>query len=100
MEHEKYEQEALAALQAAQQAAALRYHQEISTRHLIWALLQAEDGRIATLVKHAGVDAVKLQEASAQLLSRQPAVRGQESRLYYAPALLRVLAIAETEGAK
>ncbi len=100
MEQEKYGQEALLALQAAQQAAAVRYHQEVSTRHLFWALLQAEDGRIAQAVKRAGVDEKELQNAAAEMLSRQPSVRGQESRLYYTPALLRVLAIAEKAAQK
>ncbi|WP_346354889.1 ATP-dependent chaperone ClpB [Azotosporobacter soli] len=100
MEHEKYEPEALAAIQAAQQAAALRYHQEVSTRHLLWGLLQPSEGRLQELIKRAGGDAAALQSGISELLGKQPSVRGQESRLYYTPSLLRVMGLAEKSAAK
>ena len=44
MENEKYTQKVMAAFQAAQQIAALRYHQEITAAHLLLSLVKEPEG--------------------------------------------------------
>ena len=49
MGEEKYTAKALAALQGAQQTAALRYHQEITSLHALLALAKEPEGLLATI---------------------------------------------------
>ncbi|SHI83543.1 ATP-dependent chaperone ClpB [Propionispora hippei] len=95
MNQEKYTQKAMAVLSAAQQICARYYHQEMTTRHVLLALLKEDDGMTAHLLKEAQVDTKLFQKQAEALLKQQPAVRGQESGLRMNTAMLRVLALAE-----
>ena len=95
MNQEKYTQKAAAALQEAQQAAALNYHQELTTAHLALALVREPDGVIAYILSQLNVDPRLLQSRLEQAVKKLPAVRGAESTLRANTALVRVLALAE-----
>lgn len=95
MAKEKYTQRALAALQEAQQLAALYYHQEVSTRHLLLALVKEKDGMMAQVFSRLKINSQLLQARLEQLLKKQPAVRGQDIGLRMSTAMIRVLALAE-----
>ncbi len=95
MAQDKYTQRALAILQEAQQLAALNYHQEVTTRHLLLALVQEKDGMISQVLAKATIDADLLRARLTQLLKNQPAVRGQDSGLRMNTAMVRVMALAE-----
>lgn len=94
MAQEKYTQRVLAALQDAQQTAALHYHQELTTAHLLLALAKEPEGVLATIFEECKVDARLLKARLEQLLQKLPSVRGQESRLYPSTALTRVMGLA------
>ena len=49
MEQEKYTQRVLNTLQRAQQNAALHYHQEIGSLHVLLALVQEPEGLLETI---------------------------------------------------
>mgnify|MGYP000704890840 FL=1 len=49
MEQDKYTARTLAALQSAQQIAAMRYHQEITSAHVLLALAKEPEGLLATI---------------------------------------------------
>ena len=49
MGEEKYTQKVLEAMQSAQQEAALRYHQEITSAHVLAALIKEPEGLLATM---------------------------------------------------
>jgi len=95
MSQDKYTQRATAILQEAQQLAALHYHQEITTRHLMLALVEETDGLISQVLSKAKVDVGLLRARLTQLLKNQPAVRGQDSGLRMNTAMVRVMALAE-----
>lgn len=100
MGYEKFTQRSLAVIQEAQQIAALHYHQEITTRHLMLALTRETDGILGAVFAQASVDTKLMATKLEQLLSQQPSVRGQESGLHMNSAMIRVLAKAESLAQK
>lgn len=95
MNSEKYTQKAAAALQEAQQLAALHYHQELTAKHLALALVKDAEGIMAYLLAQLAVDIRLFTVKLEQLLQTIPAVRGQDSGLRMNTAMVRVLALAE-----
>ena len=81
-------------MQSAQQNAALHYHQEIGSLHVLLALAQEPEGILATIFQEAGVDLGMLQSRLEQQLRKIPSVKGQD-RLTMSVELARVLAKAE-----
>ena len=90
MENEKYTQKVMAAFQAAQQIAALRYHQEITAAHLLLSLVKEPEGLLTTIFADCHTDVPMLQARLEQVLNKIPAVQGQ-SRLSMATEMVRVL---------
>ena len=98
MNSEQYTQKAAAALQEAQQLAALHYHQELTAKHLALALVKEAEGIMAYLLSQLHIDVRLLTARLEQLVSKLPAVRGQENGLRMNTALMRVLALAEKQA--
>ncbi len=96
---EKYTQKTLEALQTAQQTAALHYHQEITSVHLLLALVKEPEGLLATIFEEASVDLAMLRARLEQLLRKIPSVKGQD-RLTMGVDMARVMAKAEAEAAR
>lgn len=94
MGEEKYTQKTLTALQAAQQAAALHYHQEITSAHLLLALVKEPEGLLQTIFDEANTDIPMLKARLEQELSKIPSVKGQE-RLTMGVDLARVMGKAD-----
>ena len=94
MEQEKYTQRVLNTLQRAQQNAALHYHQEITSLHVILALVQEPEGLLETIFQEAGADLGMLQQRLEQQLRKIPSVKGQD-RLTMSVELGRVMAKSE-----
>lgn len=90
MSEEKYTQKTLEALQAAQQEAALRYNQEITSAHLLSALIKEPEGLLSTIFEECKVDLPMLKASLEQLLKKLPSVHGQ-SRLGMSTEMVRVL---------
>ncbi|MEN6565423.1 MAG: ATP-dependent chaperone ClpB [Veillonellales bacterium] len=99
MDQEKFTQKAMAALQEAQQLAALYYHQEVTTRHLLMALVRDAEGMMAEILTQAKIDGNLFQSRLEQLLKNQPEVRGQDTGLRMNTAMIRVMALAEKMAA-
>ncbi len=99
MEQEKYTQRVLNTLQSAQQNAALRYHQEITSLHVLMALAQEPEGLLGTIFQEAGVDTRMLQTSVEEHLKKIPSVKGQD-RLTMSIELGRVMAKAEQLAGK
>ena len=96
---EKYTQKTLEALQTAQQTAALHYHQEITSAHLLLALVKEPEGLLATIFEEANTDLAMLRARLEQLLRKIPSVKGQD-RLTMGVDMARVMAKAEAEAAR
>ncbi|AIF52837.1 ATP-dependent chaperone ClpB [Pelosinus sp. UFO1] len=95
MGQEKYTQRAMAAVSEAQQLTALHYHQEMTTRHLLLALVKEEDGMIGQILAECKIDEKLLKAKLEKIISNQPSVRGQEGGLRMNTAMIRVLGLAE-----
>ena len=75
MEQDKYTARTLAALQSAQQIAAMRYHQEITSTHVLLALAKEPEGLLATIFDVCGVDLPLLKARLEKELAAIPSVR-------------------------
>lgn len=95
----KYTQKVMAAMQDAQQLAALNYHQEIAPAHFLLALAKEPEGLLYTIFKECNVDLTMLKTRLEQLLKKIPSVRGQD-RLSMSTAMARVLGVAEQNAKK
>lgn len=99
MAQDKFTQKASAAMQEAQQLAALNYHQELTTRHLLLALAKDNEGIIAYLLSQFAIQPYVLQAKAEQLVKNIPSVRGQDTTLRMNTAMVRALAVAENQAA-
>ena len=94
MEQDKYTARTLAALQSAQQIAAMRYHQEITSAHVLLALAKEPEGLLATIFEVCGVDLPMLKARLEKELVSIPSVHGS-NRLGMGMDMVRVLGRAE-----
>ena len=99
MDLNKFTQKAREGLAAAQQLAAEMHHQEVTSKHLLAALIRQEDGLAGRFLAEAGADLPSLQRGLEELLRKIPAVYGSEGQLHLGAGLARVLAMAEKEAA-
>ncbi|MEA1961497.1 MAG: ATP-dependent chaperone ClpB [Bacillota bacterium] len=98
MKPEKLTQKSREALTAAQHLVAERHQQELTSKHLLWVLLQQENGLAQRLFEQSGVDTEALEQQLKHLLDKIPAVHGYEGSVYMGSSLSRVLARAEKEA--
>ncbi|HBQ87159.1 MAG TPA: type VI secretion system ATPase TssH, partial [Syntrophomonas sp.] len=98
MNIERFTQKSREALGGAQQLAAERHHQEVTGKHLLYTLLQQEDGITRHLYEQAGVNMDDFSSRLDKLLDKIPAVYGYEGSVFTSSALARTLAQAEKEA--
>jgi len=94
MGQEKYTAKTMAALQAAQQMAAMRYHQEITSLHVLLALAKEPEGLLTDIFNECKTDLPMIKARLEQELGKIPSVRGTD-RLSMGMDMVRVLARAE-----
>ncbi|MBR5913895.1 MAG: ATP-dependent chaperone ClpB [Selenomonadaceae bacterium] len=90
MAGEKFTAKAMAAIQAAQQIAAMKYHQEFNSKHLMFALVKEPEGLLATIFEDCQTDLPMLKVKLEAELNKIPSVKGQE-RLSMGVDLSRVI---------
>ncbi len=76
MNAEKFTQKSLEALKSAQAEATRRRHQAVDTPHLLFALLEQEQGLVPRLLEKAGIQPAIAKARTAELLDRIPSVSG------------------------
>ncbi len=94
MGQEKYTAKTLAALQSAQQIAAMKYHQEITSAHVLLALAKEPEGLLATIFEECQTDMPMLKARLEQELAKIPSVKGTD-HLGMGMDMVRVLGRAE-----
>lgn len=94
MAEEKYTQRTMGVLQTAQQIAAMRYHQQITSMHVFFALVQEPEGLLETIFADCNSDLSLLRVRLEQELSKIPSIKGQD-RLSMGMDMVRVLGHAE-----
>ena len=98
MAGEKYTAKAGAAIQAAQQLAAMKYHQEFNSLHVLSVLAKEPEGLLATIFDDCKTDLPMLKVRLEKELNSIPSVKGQE-RLTMGVDLARVIGKAKEYAA-
>lgn len=94
MANEKFTTKATQAIQAAQQLAAMKYHQEFNSLHLMLALTREPEGLMLTIFTDCKTDLPMLKVRLEAELNKIPSVQGQE-RLTMGVDLARVIGKAQ-----
>ncbi len=100
MNMEKFTERSRGFLQAAQTIAMREGHQRVLPEHLLKALMDDDQGLSANLIKRAGGEPKRVQEAVDQMIARMPKVSGGDGQVYVDTALVRVLDEAEKVAKK
>ena len=94
MAEEKYTNKAMAVIQSAQQTAAMRYHQEITSLHVLFALAKDPEGLLATIFDECKTDLPMLKRKLETELNKIPSVKGYD-RLNLGIDMARVIGKAQ-----
>lgn len=94
MSQKNFTTKALAVMEAAQQAAAMRYNQEITSAHVLLALAKEPEGLLATIFEECNTDLPMLKARVEKELSNIPSVKGTD-RLSMGPDMVRVIGRAQ-----
>ena len=83
MGQEKYTAKTLAALQEAQQMAAMRYQQEITSTHVLLALAKEPEGLLATIFEDCQTDLPMLKAWDGySLTTARPEIQAQAKQVF------------------
>src|SRR5450755_1083302 len=82
MRLEKLTIKAREAVQAAQELAGSRGHQELTPEHLLAALLDQAEGVTGALLRKLGVDPTRVRQSTAESLEAQPQARGSTADIF------------------
>ncbi|WP_369900679.1 ATP-dependent chaperone ClpB [Bacillus manliponensis] len=89
------------AIMNAQSIAISRHHQEVDTVHLLFALLEQQDGLALRIFEKMNIDVDKLRKEVEQLLQKKPSVTGsgaEAGKVYVTHALQQLFARAEKKA--
>ncbi len=101
MDIEKFTDRARGFIQAAQTIAIREYHQQLTSEHLLKAMLDDEEGAAAGLIKAAGGDDGAARNAVEAALAKLPKVQGGGAgQPQITPALVRALDAAQAAATK
>ncbi|MFT3880430.1 MAG: Clp protease N-terminal domain-containing protein [Gemmatales bacterium] len=88
------------ALQAGQNLALRRHHQQMDVEHLLLSLLQEDEGLASAILTKLGANSKALQARLEVELDKIPKVSGGDDQVYVAGRLNRLMATAEDEAKK
>ena len=95
MNIDKYTVKAREALQEAASLAERDNHSQVETDHLLYTLLEQEEGIVPPLVEKIGVSAERLLDELDARLDKKPRVTGESAQVYMSPVLTKLCAHAE-----
>ena len=90
--NENYSEELKSILEAAQQQAVMRYHQELTTAHVLVALCGSE-GFFKYLLQSLHIDEAAFTQDAKNLVEKIPGVKGQDRQLMMGTGFARVMAM-------
>ena len=90
--NENYSEELKSILEAAQQQAVMRYHQELTTAHVLVALCGSE-GFFKYLLQSLHIDEAAFTQDAKNLVEKIPGVKGQDRQLMMGTGVARVMAL-------
>jgi len=98
MRLDKFTLKAQEAVQAAQNLAAERSHQEITPEHLLHALLEQHEGIVIPVLQRLGVDVSAVRDRLEKEIDKAPQVYGAAGQAYASPMFQSVLGAAWNEA--
>jgi ATP-dependent Clp protease ATP-binding subunit ClpB len=100
MRYDKFTTKLQEAFAEAQSLALGHDHQQIEPQHLLLALLNQEDGGVASLVAQAGGNSNALKQALSQAIGRLPKVEGTPGEVHVSRDLGNLLNVADKDAQK
>lgn len=95
--NENYSEELKSILEAAQQQAVMRYHQELTTAHVLAALCGSE-GFFKYLLQSLHIDEAAFAKEAKALVEKIPGVKGQDRQLMMGTGFARVMALLNKDA--
>jgi len=95
MRLDKFTTKAQEAMQAAQELAEQRNHQELTPEHVLSALLTQEQGIVGALLRKMGIETETVSVGIARALDEQPQVKGAAAEVYVGRRLKDLIADAQ-----
>jgi ATP-dependent Clp protease ATP-binding subunit ClpB len=100
MDFEKYTERSKGFVQAAQNLAQRRGHQQLTPEHLLKILVDDKEGLAANLIRAAGGDPNQVRLATDAALDKLPRVEGGSGQVYLSPEMNRLFDEAEKVAEK
>src|SRR3990170_8845758 len=100
MRYDKFTTKLQEALAEAQSLALGQDHQQIEPQHLLLALVNQEDGGVASLIAKAGGNPNALKQTLTQAIGRLPKVEGTPGEVHLSRDLGNLLNVADKEAQK
>jgi len=98
MQLDKFTVKSVEALQQAQRKAESLSHQELKPEHLLWALLNQQDGLVVSILNKIGIDNEKISKELQEYLDRLPKIQGIQGQIYLSPQLKNILDLSFKEA--
>lgn len=98
MDLSKYTQKSQEAIMDAQNLAVEHHHQELNSKHLLYALVFQKDGIVPKIIEKAGANINQVKSLAEDLIKKIPVVHGYEGPLTMSTNLARVFVRAEREA--
>ena len=98
MQLDKFTVKSVEALQQAQKKAESLSHQELKPEHLLWALLNQQDGLVVSILNKIGIDNEKISKELQEYLDRLPKIQGIQGQVYISPQLKNILDLSFKEA--
>ncbi|MCP2606531.1 ATP-dependent chaperone ClpB, partial [Candidatus Aminicenantes bacterium AC-708-I09] len=98
MQLDKFTVKSIEALQQAQRKAESLNHQELRPEHLLWALLNQQDGLVVSILNKIGVNNEKISKELQNYLNRLPKIQGVQAQVYLSPQLKNILDLSFKEA--
>lgn len=95
MNTQKLTQKTVAALTEARSNAISRNNNQVEPEHLLFALIDQQDGLIPRLLQKMGIDIQYALSIVLGYINKLPSVTGAEQSVYYSPAIERIIVEAE-----
>ena len=96
MNYEKFTIKTQEALQEASSIAIKNDNSEISTEHVLLALLEQQEGLVTPIVERIGIPSLDLQKKVKDIILSNPKVSGT-NQVYFSSEMQKILAKAEKE---
>jgi len=100
MDINKFTLKSTEAIQSAQKKAQEKHHQSLDVLHLLWALLNQEEGIVTPIFDKVGVNKKSLIDELIVMLDKLPQVTGGQDQQYVSNELNNVFKQAEKESKK